>query len=410
MILTALRVLRGCWPALLAWFLAGWAARALLIRLAGYVGDQNSVAGLLLLPLAILAELAAFVGMFLAVRRELPHLERADDPGPGEIAPSRLSRASETLLAAILPFFLLYIAWNLIRQDLIDYGSASLVQSDFSGGTPYDVPFDALTVGLVIVAFVIRWLLGRFAERLPRWTAAVATYLEAVWVLIALVLAQQLLGLAGEWFATRRMFGWAVDAWAVLREQAAWIGTAFDGIGWTIGQIGTVVGLPLAWLAVASIVYFGSMPRVGRPSPAVVSTASARWQRMPVWLRKVAEWLSSGFLDRWRPVALAARLIWRSGPVTIGIYVLAWAVVTIGGTWLQSGIYRLVGPHDTGWWYGASDVVGLIAATITTVLQIAIVAAAFDTALRSDAAQRLVEEAGELVSEAAEPGAAPPAA
>lgn len=409
MLYTALRVLVRCWPALLAWYLLGWTLRALIIRLAAFVGNADDLFGLLILPVAILAQLAAFVGMFLAIRRELPHLGRVDDVETGEVAPNAARRWRETLLAAILPFFLVYVAWNLIYDDVVDYFSSAFNQSDLLGGgnvASLAVPLGVMSITVVVVAFVLRWLLGRFAARLPRWTSGVATYLEAVWVLVALLIIQNLLSGVPAWLATRRMFAWAVDGWAGLVEALPWLGPAGEILGWVLGQTGTLIALPLAWLAIASIIYFGTMPRTA--PPATVAKAGERWSRMPVWVRRIGAKVVSGIVDRWGPVALAARLIWRSGPVALGTYLLAFAVVTAAGAWLQLVIYRLIGPHETDWWYGASDAVELTVVAVTAVLQVCLVAAAFDHALRSDEAGDLVDEAGDIVSSAAAPAADQP--
>ena len=408
MLSTALRVLVRCWPALLAWFLLGWTVRALIIRGASYLLNIDDNFGLLLLPLAILAQLAGFVGMFFVIRRELPHVNRYDDPEAGERALTPGARWTETLLAAILPFFLLYVAWNLIRADLVDLYFASTTQDNFfDSNRSDDVSITFVSVALMIGAFVARWLLGRFAARLPRWTSLLATYLEAVWVLVALLTIRDLLAPVPEWFATRRMFAWIVDGWASIRETFAWIGVVGDGIGWVWAQIGTLIGLPLAWLAFAAIIYFGTMPRSRRPEPKAARVASERWARMPGWARRLGAALSSGILDRWRPVALAARLIWRSGPIAMGTYLLAFAVITAAPEWLKLVIYRLIGPHELNWWGGASDIVLLAVTAVLAVVQVCIVAAAFDHALRHDAAERLLDDVGDAVSSAAAPGAKP---
>jgi hypothetical protein len=408
MLHTAFRVLARCWPALLTWFLVGWAVRALIIRGGGYLLNVDENFGLLVLPLAILGMLAAYVGMFLSVRRELHHLDRADDVERGEVAvrPARLWR--DSLLAAILPFFLLYVAWNLTRDDLVDLYFAATLQENFGSGS-FAESITPASLTILAVAFAVRWLLGRFSARLPRWTNLLASYFEAVWVLVALLTVRQLLGILGGWLSTRRMFAWAVDAWADLRDSVPWFGVGDQVLGWLWSQLGTVIGLPLAWLAFAAIVYFGTIPRSATPSASSrVRAVSERWARLPVWLRTIATAVSSGILDRWRPVALAGRLIWRSGPIAIGTYLLAFAVLTTGGEWLRVGVYRLLGPHSTAWWFGASDVVGFAASAVVAVLQVALVAAAFDHALRSDRARALVDAAGDAVSAAAAPAAETP--
>lgn len=404
MLSTALRVLARCWPALLAWFLLGWTVRAALIRLAGFVGTTSDTLGQLVLPLAILAQLAAYVGMFLSIRRELPQLQRVDDPGADETVPAPARRWGETLLAAILPFFVLYVAWDLIHDDLVDYRFSILGQADLSKPLNF-AGFDAVTIGIVLAAVVLRWLIGRFSARLPRWTAAIASYLEAVWSLLALLLISGLLARLGDWLSTRRMFAWVVDGWAELRAAGSWLGFLADGVSWLAEHALPLITLPLAWLAFAAIIYFGTLPRRAQPVSPRVSRVRDRWSSAPAWVRRVAALASSGFLDRWRPVALAARLIWSAGPLAIGLYLLAFAGVTAVGEWLRLLIYRLAGPHSGGWWFGASDGYELAVKAVVGVLQVALVAAAFEHALRSDAAREVVDTAGDAVSSAAAPAA-----
>ena len=76
MIRLALRALARRWPELLAWYLAGWAARLMLIQFAGWAGSTNSLIGLSLLPLAVLARLASYIGMFLVLRSEMTRYRR----------------------------------------------------------------------------------------------------------------------------------------------------------------------------------------------------------------------------------------------------------------------------------------------------------------------------------------------
>jgi hypothetical protein len=407
---TALRVLARCWPALLVWFLAGAAARALIIRLAAFVGNGDDIFGLLILPLAILVQLAAYIGMFLAIRSELPHLNRVDDLEPGEAVPPRRRRWRETLLAGILPFFLLYVAWNFIYDDKIDYFSSALNQADLlDGGRVASLAsFGVMSVTLVIVAFALRWALGRFSAKLPQWSSAIATYLEAIWVFVALTVIQDLLAGVPGWLASRRMFAWAVDGWAGLVDSFAWLRALNEIVGFAVEQAGTLIGLPLAWLAIASIVYFATIPRRTRAAPPAVAKVSERLSRMPVWARRIGTTVSAGLVDRWGPVALAARLIWRSGPIALGTYLLGFAVVTAAGQWLSLMIYRILGPHETAWWFGASDAVQLGVSAVVAVLQVSLVAAAFDHALRSDEAEQLIDEAGDAVSSAVAPAADQP--
>lgn len=384
MIRTALSVLARCWPTLLAWYIAGWVVRTSVVRFAGALGNIEGLWGLLVLPIGVLAQLAAYVGMFLAVRRALPHAGLVDDAVEDAVGRPRLASArrwTDALLTSILPFFVLYVAWGLIRDDYLDYASASLEQGELGeGADALSVPLSAMSVTLVIVAFVLRWALSRFGDRLPRWTAGFSVYLEAVWVLVAILVIRDLLAPVPDWLASRRMFGWAVDSWTAIVDALPWLAAVGDAIGWVVGQFGTLVGLPLAWLAFAAIVYVRAAVR---PTPdARTASLRRRWRRLPHWMRRVLTTATAGTTERWQPVADAGRLILHAGWPAIGLYLFAFAVVEAVQGWLAFGLHRLLGPHDTRWWFGASDGVAFAASTVTAVLLVALVAAAFDHSVK----------------------------
>src|SRR5690606_35200213 len=118
------RVLLARWPALLAWYLGGALVHHFGIVLAGQIGGASSAFGLLLLPLAILARLIAFVAMFLVIRDGLRHLQ-AIAPQPASVGERRRTFVL-TLLTSILPFFAIYAAWGFLREDVQAYTLRSL--------------------------------------------------------------------------------------------------------------------------------------------------------------------------------------------------------------------------------------------------------------------------------------------
>ena len=111
MLTTTVRTLAHSWPALLAWFLAGWTARLLILRFAGWVGNDLPLLGQLILPLAVIARLASYVAMFLVLRDALPNAGQSDAAAPRE---SFLRRWGTAISAAILPFFVIYAAWGMV--------------------------------------------------------------------------------------------------------------------------------------------------------------------------------------------------------------------------------------------------------------------------------------------------------
>jgi hypothetical protein len=408
---TAGRAIARCWPLLLTFFLAGWLGHEALIRLAGWAGNYQALWGLLILPLAVLVKLAGYVGMFLAVGPALRHYERLetvarDAAASAQTVPLRRSFAGRwagTVLTGLIPFLVIYMAWGMIGDDLLAYGRASVDQFGAEGATdrPYSVTIGVMSVTFVIVTFGLRFVLGRFAARLPSWVGVLSAYLEAAWLITAAIALGQLLAGVPQWLASRRMFAWFVDAVAQLRADVAWFAWAGDAFTWTLGAVGDVLLQPLAWLALAAIVYAGALPRrarrTGGRAARLAAAAERRWRRMPRPVRRLGTSLSSGFRERWEPIATALSLVWRNGPVQLAAYILSFAVVVAGTQWLYRGIYTLIGPREYGWWRAINDPIVLLVSAVSVTLQIAVVAAAFDTSLA-----RLDEQVSDADAELAE--------
>jgi len=392
---TATRAYARCWPALLAWFLAGWTARLLLLRVAADIGNDLPLVGQLILPLAVIARLASYVAMFLVLRSAFPGVAAADPEPANGGRMSFLARWGTAVSVAILPFFVVYAAWGMIAEDSRDYAAASLDQAallDGESANALDVAVDAWTLGLVVVAFVARVLLQRFRDRLPGWTAAVSAYLEAVWVLVALLVIRELLAGVPAWFATRRMFAPLVDtvvAWRDAQPWFAWLGDAFS---WLMTQLGDVVFQPLAWVALAAVVYAGirstgataSAPRNVRLARARAAVTT-RWARLPRWMRAGLAAMTGGFQERWLPIASSVRLIWSAGPLALGGFLLAYAVAHAAGEWLDVALLRALGPHELAFWRAVDDPVGLLVVALVVPVQLTLVGSAYDTALRHSA-------------------------
>lgn len=393
MLTTAARAYARCWPALLAWFLAGWIARLMLLRVAAAIGNELPIVGQLILPLAVIARLASYVAMFLVLRAALPTLDDGDAT-PSEAGPWRfLSRWGAAISAAILPFFVIYAAWDMIAQDSRDYAAAALDQADLWGGgtsRALDVVVDVWSIGLVLVAFAGRWLLQRLSRRLPRWTAVVAAYLEAVWVLVALLIVREVLAGVPGWIATRRMFAPIADTIALWRDQQDWFRWIGDASAWLMAQLGDVVFQPLAWVALAAVVYARTVTRADSTAGVRLARARAavtrRWSRLSPRMRRFLAIATGGFQERWLPIAGSIRVVWSAGPLVLGGFLLAYAVVHAAGEWIAIGLMRALGPHEYLFWTAVDDPVSLLVVALVVPAQLTLVASAYDTALNRSAA------------------------
>lgn len=394
-----LRLVAARWPALLAWYLAGWLGHYLLIQLAAELGARSALAGLLILPLAILARLGAFIGMFLVLRDELPAFSSAVAAGRDAVdlrpAAGRPG-AAEILLVSILPFFAFYASWQLLADDTRQYAATALTRIDYfqdlpPGGRVLDVSLDATTIAVVVLAFIGRFLLKRRAERLPRWTALVAVYLESVWVYLTLFLISQYQDRFQAWVDTRAATAWASGIREDLTGVLAPLGVLWDGVGWVLGAAGDVVLLPVAWLTLAGVVYGRALAQAAARRRADPRRAldrnylrvADRVRALPGGVRRRAAEVGEDLLGRWRPLVDAVRLIWRAGVIPMGMFVLAYSVLVAASSWLLLGVARVIGPHDGGtWWMNADDLLNFAVDLTLEPLRICLIAAAYDLCLR----------------------------
>lgn len=377
------RLAAAHWPALLAWFLAGWLARYLLIELAAWVGASTLLGGLLIMPLAILARLISFVAMFLVLRPGMPNLQAAK--GAEQNATSGFLPA---LLASILPFFAFYAAWGFLRDDMHQYSRGAIenftAQNAFTTGTSFSeidqLSFDAITISLIVVAFAGRWALARYASRLPRWCALIGVYLEAIWVFMSVYLIADVIGTITTWFDTRQAMVWLDDMRGWLAEFASPLIWVWDTAARAVGEVGVLVLLPLAWLTIAGVIYGHALPARTVAAPAPLTAARQRYEHtVPAWLRRRLGDLGMQFVRRFRPVWRAMRTIWHAGAIPMGVYILAYTIVAALHGWLTWGIIAAIGPHDLRTFWMIVD--ALIAFAVMLVLEpvrVTLVAAAYD--------------------------------
>ncbi|MGH3640344.1 MAG: hypothetical protein ACRDUX_15105, partial [Mycobacterium sp.] len=173
------------WPQLAACYLLGILGRQGAIELAARLGYANDWWAAVIMPLAGLARLGSLVAMFMVLRPAIPVL--AD-------LPARSSRRIDLFATVIVPFFAIYLAWQLFRDDwlaferlALDYRAADAINTPGAVELhPGTLPVGTSTWVLIAAAFAGRWLLGKLKNRLPTWLVAVQVYLDALWVFLVL--------------------------------------------------------------------------------------------------------------------------------------------------------------------------------------------------------------------------------
>lgn len=431
MLRTTGRVLWMHWPAMLAWYLAGAMAHYWVTALAGFVGAYTSVGGLLIMPFAVLARLISLVGMLLVLRDGLTSLQTVA-PVP-EAADERRRSFLTALLASILPFFAVYAAQGLLREDIQSYGLRALAKNKEEigatlgtdrtfdpGDNVLELSFNVWTVLIIVAAFVARWAWGRWSNRLPRTFALLAVYCEVVWVFFSILLLKDLTDAVATWVDNRAVMAWlgevrkAIAGWF---PPIVWLG---DGVGWLLSQAGPVLLAPLAWLTVAGVVYGQAIVAEKlQIQHRLVAEMRERVAQVPNpvmrRLRDLGTELGSRFLPIWRAVLL----MWRAGPVIIASYALLYTVVIVAESWLRYGVSRWIGPHDADlFWAVYWPVIFLIPPLIIEPIRFALIAGAYDTTFgmlrraqeaRTDAAAPVTAEEMDAAAITAAAGALPTA-
>lgn len=395
--------------------LAGTLAHFLVLKLAAWVGARTAVGGILLLPVAALALLVAYVAMFLVLRDGMPGL-RTVSPLPTDGA-ERRSAFLDSLLGGILPFVAFYAAWGFIRQDVISYtndafgwqiawGLRAAVEGTAydRSGTISDLGINPLTIGLLAIAFAGRWAYKRFGARLPRRAgtarvaSVIAVYLEALWVYLAAYLVTDLVAVVTGWVQTRQGTAWLADLRGGMTGWLTPLGYAWDAVGLVLTEAGGIVLLPLAWLTIAGVVY-GQAVKAAAPQLSGVregsrlARARARYAAIPGRARRrISDYWESLVVGRFRPVWAAIVLMWRAGPLLIAGYVLLFVLVGFGQQWLLVAGSRAFGPHELpSFWVPASFALVTVVTVLVEPVRMSVIAATYDATVarlvrREDAA------------------------
>ena len=387
-----LRLAGRSWPLLLLWFLGGWIVRWVVIRIAAELGAIDATLGLIVLPIAVLARLVSYIGMFLVLRDSMPAFTRL---ARGNVTDESVEETAlgfrDILLSSVLVFFALYSAMDLMRQDLLKYAGLAIESDNFftyadSGNTVLAVTATPASIAVAIIAFVGRFALKRLRSRLPAWTSIITVYLEAVWVFIAVNVLSNIFSVVPDWIDSRQFIRSLDELRQTLVENSLTLKIAWDGASWVWNSSSEIVFLALSWLLVAGVVYVRSLAtslvevrRRERPRSQVLG---ARWASAPVALARRARPLFDDAIEIAKPLLLSARVIWRGGIVFLAVYVFAYALWVSVGDWVLAGIYAAIGPHPYRWWMATDQPIGFLIDLLVEPVRISLLAVAFDFCLR----------------------------
>ncbi|MEZ0339532.1 hypothetical protein ACAG25_06045 [Mycobacterium sp. pV006] len=393
------------WPQLAACYLLGLLGRQGAIELAAWAGHDSNVWAALIMPLAGIARLGSYVAMFLVLRPAIP--------GIAEL-PRRSLRGVDLFASVILPFFAIYLAWRMFREDWLAFEVRALdyrIADTFANPTPVELdpenlPVSATTWVVIGVALVVRVVLSRFTEKLPRWFVAVRVYVDALWVFLVLTLSVNqgltlLLDPAG-WLAERRIVVWFNQTREAVFSHVAFLDSLWDSMTWAVRTVFGGAAVPLIWLVLAGIVYGVStspdwralMERVaGERARALASRHArtgeqlqARWRRLPKkWRSDLRAHLESQ-LGNFKPIVDSMRILLHGGVFALSLYVLAYLGLAwldmsgsfyraqLGSGYLLRGMAWLVGPQSSQFWAAGIPTLELVIHLIIEPLRVSLIA------------------------------------
>ncbi|MGB3486324.1 MAG: hypothetical protein WBB07_29395 [Mycobacterium sp.] len=395
-------------PQLLACYLLGYLGRQGAIELAAWAGYDNDWWASVIMPLAGLSRLAAFVGMFLVLKPGLPVLQNFS---------SRNLREVNVFATIVVPFVAIYLAWQMFREDWLAFEARALVyrvgaammSPEPTELHPETLPVGVSTVVLIAAALALRYLLSWLKNRLPEWMVAVRVYVDTLWVFLVLSFSVNqgltlLVNPAG-WIAERRIIVWFSSTREQLFSHFEPLETLWSTLMWALRTVFGGAAVPLIWLAVAGIVYGVSLTvnwreAAHRIAGARASTAftrvaptgkrlSSRWVTVPKSLRDKARDHAVGQLGKFRPIIDSGRLILHGGVLALSLYVLAYLGLAwldmagsfyraqIGDGYLFRGVAWLIGPQPREFWSGFTATLSLASHMIVEPLRICLIASTF---------------------------------
>lgn len=387
------------WPQLAACYLAGLVVRRVVIAAAAWTGHSNPLWAALIMPCAGLAQLGSYVAMFLVLRPGIPALAAL---------PRRPLSSVDLFTGVIVPFFAIYLGWQMFKEDWLAYQRLALnyrVAEAMNGINTELLPISRVTWVVVGVALASRYVLGHFSSRLPTILTAVRVYIDALWVFLVLTFSIAagitILIKPGDWVSHRRLVVWFNNLRSDAFSHVQPLQSMWDGVMWLVRTAFGGATVPLMWLAAAGIVY-GVSTKIQWPAVLQQATGSAetavgvtgRWRRAPEPLRARATEYARSKTGRFGPIVDAGRLILHGGVLGLSGYVLAYlalAWLDMRGSFYRTqltegylfrGMAWLIGPQGPEFWSAFGGTLSLISQLIVQPLRIALIAAMFAYCVR----------------------------
>ena len=391
------------WPLLLVIALLAVAGRHAAGWAAVNASALNNTLGWAVLVLAPLSMVAGIVAMLHVLRRDLPALDALGRTrGPDDPVSGHERGLVDVLASVFVPFLALYASYGFLAEDRSRFLNTATYRVFWENGFSLtgegpDGSFAELATGwalvaVVVVAVVLRWLLGRWEGRSHvRALAFAGAYVEAFWLVAVAAFATELLDGVWAWVESRRAVAIVLDWWltvlAALGPVAGPVDTAVDTVAGVLGNLDDLVVIPLAWLTVGAVVYGH---RLASPPALRPRLRVAAWERVPApvrrWTTEAATPVLGDVRGRFTALVDGLRRLAVAGLGPMLVFALAFLVATR----LEEGVHLLAravsGPQDVDTWLAFAPMVSSVATAVGLTVTMALLAAGVDRVLAGQAA------------------------
>jgi hypothetical protein len=378
------RLLAQHWPALATIALVGAALRSAAVWAAVAVSDANGWAGQLILIVGPIAYLAAIVVMIQLCRRSLPSLPVSSN-----------SRLLDVAVSVLVPFLTVYVAAGLFENDHSRFinQAAFKEHNQFGADVKYDfagrlgVFPGQIVVMIIAIAWVLRWLLGRFDAKMHFLGLALVGALIDVYyaTTVARMIDQNRDGMVG-WVENRNATHWAVARYDAVVDKLGVLANPIDAAtSWLfslLGSVDAVVIVPLAWLTVGAVVVghqLGDAETESKGSTAAPIGPPTVGRRAWGVVRSLTTDVRERFTAFWSGLQLLAS----AGLAPMLAFCLAFLIVLKFELVVGFALRHAIGPIDTNTWLAFSPMEAVLSQATEMMLIAVLLTAALDWLLAS---------------------------
>lgn len=384
---------------LAAWFSAGQALHWVIIWFGVIIGHGGMhqlrvTAVLALLVLLAMVTVTVPILMLHSMRRGVGVVrDAADRDGLATV----ISRA-------MLPFVIIYFAWHMITQDASAFARRDIEQHwtqfytspDPNAGMLFFGLSFPVALGIAIGCYYARALFELLANRREhRGFPVIAAFFETGFNVFGIFSVAKIVTGGYDWIDHRQIMTTLSDFFTAVADaipgwRAFW-GMVVDS--WPNFQ--DAVMLPLLWLTLASVVYGRRLHEERETAQGTrLERMYDKYDSMSAFHRWMLDHVLTGIRERWSPIGGATRLAIRAGAPAVGVFCLCYVAADALTAYGARAIVEAIGyQQDAAVWGPIMVPINFLRDLARSVLQMALLAAMFDLAVRHERRRMAAREA-----------------